>query len=213
MIDPTKITNYRQSARQLEEMALFWICAAGKNGKTAARCLSNLLNKWKPVAASFIKNPTPFDIIKQINYRGNLAEEMRVHGIGCYNIKARSFLCLVFSLLNLKTCSVEDLEKIPGFGPKTARCFLIHSRKDQPYAGLDTHILKFMRDMGYDVPKSTPTGRKYRQLEAIFLDLARIAGKSTAEFDLMIWNAYSGNGGRPEDVLALFHIVPLKKLA
>lgn len=211
MIDPTKITNYKQARRQLEEVLIFWICVAGKTALQIAPRLDRLSKKWKPVAMG--KNPTPFDIIKQINYRGNLAEELKSHGIGCYNQKSRSLLCLIWAGLDLKTCTVEDLEKIPGIGPKTARCFLMHSRKDVEHAGLDTHVLKFMGDLGYEVPKGTPTGKRYRELEKVFIRLAQRVEMSVADFDLLIWNAYSGNKGKPEDVLAMFDIIPFKKLA
>lgn len=115
---------------------------------------------------------------------------MKSHGIGCYNAKAKTFLCLVRKDFNLKTCTLEDLESIPGIGPKTARCFLIHSRPNQQYAGLDTHVLKFLRDKGHEVPKATPTGKKYVELEKIFLKYVAESGMSVADFDLLIWNDY-----------------------
>lgn len=186
MIDPTKITNYHLNDHQLEEMILFWVCAAGKNGVTAARCLDVLLNRWKNAANSI----SPFVIISFIYDHSNLPEQLKMAGIGCYNNKAKTFVSLVNEQLDLRNCSVEDLESIPGIGPKTARCFVIHSRENQQYAGLDTHVLKFLRDKGHDVPKSTPTGKKYRELELIFLNYVRESGKTVADFDLTIWNDY-----------------------
>lgn len=190
MIDPINITKFNQTQPELEEAILFWVCAAGKNGVTAARCLDKLLSHWRISAKMLALDPSPFDIIRHIHSQTDLANELKRFGIGCYKGKARTFLQLVWSRLDLKTCDLDDLEDIDGIGPKTARCFLIHSRPDQQYAGLDTHILKYLRDCGYEVPKSTPTGRKYRELEAIFLDLAQRSGKSVAEFDLEIWNQY-----------------------
>lgn len=186
MIDPTQITNYYLNNYQLEEVILFWVCAAGKNGVTSARCLDKLLCKWQP----FAKTQSPFEIISCINAHANLPEELRMAGIGCYNNKAKTFISLASKQLNLKNCTVEELESIPGIGPKTARCFLIHSRENQNYAGLDTHVLKFLRDKGHTVPKSTPTGKKYRELEQIFLGYVKESGKSVADFDLLIWNDY-----------------------
>lgn len=190
MINPKSITNYNRSKASLEHVILFWVCAAGKNGVTAAKCLDNLLKTWRPKASLVKKNPTPFQIIRYISHTGDLAQELKNHGIGCYNHKARTFLCLAWSYLDLKTCTVEQLEEIPGIGPKTARCFLIHSRENQPYAGLDTHVLKFLRDKGHNAPKSTPTGKKYRELEKIFLDYVKESGKTVADFDLFIWLKY-----------------------
>jgi hypothetical protein len=191
MVDPTKITNFHLNQTELEEVLLFWVCAAGKNGVTAAKCLDNLLSAWLESAKSpQWQIPSPFDIILCIAKFADLPSEMKKYGIGCYNAKSKTFQYLAKSRLDLQKCTLDDLEKVPGIGPKTARCFLIHSRKDQQYAGLDVHCLKFLRDKGHDVPKSTPTGKKYRDLEIIFLKYANESGMSVADFDLMIWNRY-----------------------
>ncbi|HLD89554.1 MAG TPA: hypothetical protein VI911_00800 [Patescibacteria group bacterium] len=191
MIDPNNITNYNQTTAQLQESLLFWVCAAGKNGKTAARCLETLLNKITH------NDETPFNAI--LTYAANnvgtplhgIDNLLRSCGIGCYNNKAKTFIALACCGLDLKKCAVEDLEKIHGIGMKTARCFIIHSRKNANCAGLDTHILKFMRLMGFDAPKATPTKRKYLQLEQEFVKLAYKYNKTVAELDLEIWNHYS----------------------
>lgn len=188
MIDSANITNFNASKAELEELILFWVCAAGKNGTTAARCLDRLLTKWRSPEYSVYFYP--FTVIKTIDYYSNLEQELKEAGIGCYKSKTKTFLALINSGINLRTCTVEDLEDIYGIGPKTARCFLIHSRPDQRYAGLDTHILKYLRSKGHEVPKSTPTGNKYRKLEKIFLEYADQSGMSVAEFDLHIWNSY-----------------------
>lgn len=190
MVDPTKITNYRLTPAKLEEVMLFWVCAAGKNGVTAAKCLDRLLSAWRERASKIKPKPSPFDIIRYISHVGDLAAEMKKYGIGCYKAKARTFLCLAWKCIDLKKCTVEDLESVPGIGPKTARCFLIHSRKNQQYAGLDTHILKFLRDKGHEVPKSTPNGKKYRELEVVFLKYVAESGMTVADFDLKVWNEY-----------------------
>jgi len=187
MIDPTQITNYNLSKSEAEEFILFWVCAAGKNGVTSAKCLDKLLSAWREKIDG---SPSPFEIVRYIYQFGDLVDEMKKHGIGCYNSKAKTFISLVNSNLDLKKCSVEDLESISGIGPKTARCFLIHSRPDQQYAGLDTHVLKFLKDKGHEVPKSTPNGKKYRELEVIFLKYVSESGMNTADFDLKIWNNY-----------------------
>lgn len=184
MIDPTKITKFDCTDYELQEVLLFWVCAAGKNAKNAARGLEAVLqllitSRWK----------TPFEAIRSAV---DLPEILRLNGIGCFNHKAKTFSQLANSKLNLRTCTVADLEKIHGIGPKTARCFLIHSRKDAKCAGLDTHILHYMRDLGYDVPKTTPTGKRYLKIENEFLKLVDRSGLSIAELDLLIWNVYSG---------------------
>lgn len=186
LVDPNNITKYDCTDHELQLLLLFWICAAGKKASTSARNLDRMLSDGMERFGS----DEPFEIIRRFGV--NLAESMRMHGIGCYNNKSRSMLELAGKNLNLKTCSASDLESVRGIGFKTSRCFLMHSRREARYAGLDTHVLKYMRDNGIDVPKSTPTGKKYLELERKFLELADKSGKTIAEFDLEIWTHYSG---------------------
>jgi len=185
MVDPEKITDYNLNSDELEERLLFWITAAGKNGRTAARSLDKLLKKIKSAASS-----SPLSAVKETE---NLPGLMKDCGIGCYSIKARTFLDIANSGLCLKTCSAEDLENIYGIGMKTSRCFILHSRKDARYAGLDTHILKYLRASGVPgAPYSTPSSKKtYLSLERAFLQLSDAAGLAPAELDLEVWNRYS----------------------
>lgn len=164
---------------------LFWICAAGKNGMTAAKCLDKLLQELEYKVAG----NTHFERIRNTQV-SHLAILMRDNGIGCHSIKANTFIQLANSGLNLKNCSTDDLEKIKGIGPKTSRCFIIHSRRNQQLAGLDRHILSYLSDLGYTVPKSTPTGNKYKQIEKWFLAEVKKSGKTVSELDLEIWNKY-----------------------
>lgn len=190
MIDPSNITNYNLSGSELEEHLLFWICAAGKNGTTAARCLDKFLKSFRGL-------DTPFNTVFRVHSLYGLPETLKSFGIGCYNHKARSFyevsVAGLRGELDLKTCTTDDLEKIYGIGMKTSRCFILHSRKDARVAGLDTHILKHLRACGVkDVPKTTPSSKKeYKRLENEFLKMVEDSGKSVAEYDLMVWNKYA----------------------
>jgi thermostable 8-oxoguanine DNA glycosylase len=189
MIDPVNITKFDNTKEQLEEVLLFWVLAAGKNAITASRCLENFLifihNKFS------IKHFQPFDCIKKIQ-KEDLPILMKNYGIGCYNNKAKTFWQLANSNLDLRKCLADDLEKIHGIGMKTSRCFIIHSRKDANCAGLDVHILHFLRDKGYNVPKQTPIKKSYLEIEKLFLNIVKQSGLSVAEYDLMIWREYSG---------------------
>lgn len=194
MIDPTKITNYNLTYPELQEMILFWVAAAGKNGVTAAKCLQKLLDSlsnyygYNTFNHNNAEGLTPFALVN--NTFANLPVHMRDAGMGCYKAKSITYKQLAASGLDLKTCSAADLEQIKGIGKKTSRCFLIHSRRNQQYAGLDVHILKFLADKGYTVPKATPSGKQYDKIEQYFLKEARKAKKSVAKFDLEIWNEY-----------------------
>jgi|WetSurSiteA1Bulk_404760.scaffolds.fasta_scaffold01113_1 thermostable 8-oxoguanine DNA glycosylase len=186
MIDPVHITNFNQTDEQLEEVLLFWVLVAGKTASIISKALEKILNS--------LPGSTPFEKIRGVE-RNNLPKLLKDHGIGCFNLKARALWELVNSNLNLRTCSVEDLEKIYGIGSKTARCFIVHSRPNSNHACLDTHVLKFLRAKGHKVSKGTPSSKKqYKELEQVFLNYVKKSGKSVAEFDLEVWNSYA-NGG------------------
>lgn len=185
LVDPLNITNYNCSEWELQRNLLFWIAAAGKKALRSASSLNSLLVEGN---ISF-REEEPFAIIRA--FGESLSERMKFHGMGCYNNKSFYMLSAASSGLDLAECSLSDLELIPGVGPKTARCFLMHSRKGSRHAGLDTHILKYMASRGIKVPKSTPTGRIYAELEEKFLLLADQSGMSVADFDLKIWKEYS----------------------
>lgn len=187
LIDPIKITNYNQSKSQLELSILFWCFAAGHNAISTAKGI----NKFLTSLYQETQNNSPFNSIRSIPYWSNVVEALGNSGLGCWRKKSRTIWELVYSELNLKTCSIEDLEEIYYIGPKTSRCFILHSREGVRVAGLDTHLLKYMKDMGFVVPKSTPQGKKYKVLEQEFLKLCDEVGKTPAEFDLELWLKYS----------------------
>jgi len=182
VIDPTNFTNFNRTYFELEEMWLFSCAVAGKTAKTQARLLDAMLEK--------MPGRTPFAKIHNAVTTGTLLQFLKDSGLGQYNRLER---CYRESLsLDLANDPVEKFEAIFGVGPKTARMFLMHSRPDQQFAALDTHILKHMRAKGIDAPKSTPpSGPTYRRLEGEFLKMAKRARKSPADFDLMLWRRYA----------------------
>jgi thermostable 8-oxoguanine DNA glycosylase len=52
-------------------------------------------------------------------------------------------------------------------------------------------MLKHLKKLGYDVPKSTPVGKKYLELEKVVVGLAKEVGMTPAAYDLKIWTEYS----------------------
>lgn len=189
MIDPTNITNYNRSIPELEEFLLFCVAVAGKNATVTAANLERLLNYGKQYV-----DGTPFEIIESLDKKYNLAELIRSFGFGCHTVKSKGFIDLYKSKLNLKECTVDDLEKIHGIGMKSSRFFLLHSRKNPQVACLDTHILKWLGlYSGYDVPKQTPTKKKYLILEKAFLEIANALKIDPAVLDLKIWNISRGS--------------------
>jgi len=182
VIEPTQVTNYNRTDAELQTFWIYSIMVAGKPSEWAARVVTKFLKNRKHM--------TPFRYIKSMGY--GLRNTLVANRVGQYN---RITIALEQSLdLNLRTCTVRDLESIYGVGAKTARFFLLHTRKDVECAVLDTHILSWMREFGIDTPKATPSGKKYADLEAIALRLmkAEFPGMSIADTDLLIWSLMSG---------------------
>lgn len=194
MIDPTRVTNYNCTDEQLEEFAAFCLLVTGKNAITTAKMLERLLNFGRERYESHIHNFTPFEVIFNLQMDFDLAQLLKKFGFGCYRLKSRGLAMLSASVEDLRTCSTEDLEKIPGISFKTSRFFILHTRKNAGVACLDRHILKYMKSLGYDVPDNTPQSKKkYLQIEQWFLTHATAINKDPAEWDLAIWVKNSGH--------------------
>jgi thermostable 8-oxoguanine DNA glycosylase len=182
-IDPTKITNFNRTDAELQAFWLFGAFCAGKNSDYAARCLSRMLRNC---------TTTPFEHLRELGETG-IHNALVAARIGQY---ARLTRFIMESLeLDLRNASLEDLMRVFGIGPKSARFFLLHSRPNCECAVLDCHILKYLRDSGVEyVPDQTPTSRnKYLDLEKKFLFFVKrdFPFMSIADIDLMLWMKYS----------------------
>jgi endonuclease III len=121
-----------------------------------------------------------------------LLEKLKEVRIGKYSLLSKSFSELAHSGVDLTICTVEELEKFPGIGAKTARLFVLHSRKGEEYAVIDTHMLKEMRSLNMTKLKSTPAEKKYRELEKrLIVHLKKNGVQDFAEYDLSIWKKYA----------------------
>ncbi len=182
LIDPNDVIDYNRSDHDLELFWLFCCVVAGKTATTQARLLDGFLSAHP--------GDSPFDTLRGLVAEGTMLEAVKASRLGQYNRLSQMFSTSL--ALDLRNCSVLDLESVHGCGPKTARMFLMMSRPNQRHAALDTHILKHLRENGIDAPKSTPpSGTKYISLEQEFLKLADDSGLTVAEFDLKIWKKYS----------------------
>lgn len=184
MIDPLNITNFSRTEAELEEFLLFAILVAGKKSIQQSAKLEAFLS-------SAHHGRTPLDKVRFMIDMGVLHAFMEKHRLGQYNRVGAAFSYLAHHRLDLATCSVYDLEAIPGVGFKTARFFLLHSRPNARVAAIDTHILKFIREHGHeDVPAATPTkAQDYHKWEAVFLGIADRLGLDPAHLDLREWSA------------------------
>jgi thermostable 8-oxoguanine DNA glycosylase len=187
LIDPSAPISYTRNAVELETFWFFCLAVAGKTAKTQARLLDNFIQS---LDAADHEDDTPFTRVEQAAARGVLMDKVKASRLGQFNRLERAFR--ESTGLNLRACTVSDLEAIHGVGPKTARMFLMFTRPEQRFAALDTHVLKFLASKGLEVPKTTPpAGERYRKLEEEFLKLADKSGKSVADFDLEIWKSYA----------------------
>lgn len=170
-----KLTDY-----VLQYRLIYSIIVAGKTAKFAEEAMGRLC----PQVA------TPFKFIESTIASGELEKVLRQARTGRYRLFLRALPELI--KIDPRTCSVEDLEAIPGIGAKTSRFFLLWTRPGIRVAALDTHILKWLRAQGYTAPKSTPSsGPTYRKLEQIFIAEADKRGILPRDFDYAVWSMYA----------------------
>ncbi len=129
----------------------------------------------------------PFEWIAHLDGLGVLESKMREARMGCYTRLVRSYREIAKGRPDLLTASPAELERFHGVGPKTARFAIMCVRRNERYAALDTHVLKWLRFIGEDAPKATPSGEKYAQLEAIFIREADTRNLTPRLLDAMIW--------------------------
>ena len=198
-IDPLQVTNFDRTDDQLQRFWLFCIIVAGKNSDWAASTVSKLLKR----------KPDDVPAITWLNQSNDLHNTLVANRVGQYTRIENAIK--QSNEVDLRTATVQELEGIHGVGPKTARFFVLHTRRDARVAVIDTHQLKWLAShAGEDtVPSQTPQGKKYLEWEQLWLNLtdSYYSGLSKAEADLLIWADQSGRLdtiGSTEDGLGLF---------
>lgn len=175
LIHPAQVTNFSRTQEELELFAMFAICVAGKNSEIQAKKLDE-----------FLKGNSPLAFVRALINEDALISHMKHVKLGQYTRISKTFGNLF--TVNLRWSNIDALESAMGL--KTSRFFLVHSRPNVRVAVLDTHILQWMKDEGYDVPRQTPTNKKkYREIEDKFLAECDKRGVSPAQLDLEIWKS------------------------
>lgn len=212
LINPFCITNYDRTDAELEELLLFCIAVAGKNAKTTAKALQKYLDQRLPGEGVFeaVRLDTEAETClgkEASDAGGYLALCLKQSGFGCFRARSRAFSAIAASGLDLRHCSVQDLMRYPGIGPKTARFFVLHSRKDARVAVLDRHVMRWLSEQGVPgvLTYATPASKKrYLELEREFLRRCP-PWQTPAQLDLEIWSKYAAKPSsdvRPTEVLS-----------
>jgi len=168
MVDPHQVTDFKRTDAQLEEFLLFCLSVAGKNADQ--QCLK---------LEAFLQGKPPFAYIRNLIASKSLTSELKRVKMGKYRLLTEGFSQLAQAGLDLKTCTWETLITFPGIGIKTAKFFILHSRKNQQLAVLDTHVLYWMKEClgnktprGIAVPEHTPQDPSlYQFWETVYFGL------------------------------------------
>jgi hypothetical protein len=200
MVDPFAITKYDRNISELEEMLLFCVLVAGKPAKRTSSQLDLFLGHHRQ---------EPFAYVRSLIESGKLRSQLQFFGFGQYSRIEKCFRQLVWSEIDLQKCSLEELDQIPGIGPKTAAFFITHSRYpksiDEDAVILDTHSMKHIAknaewlievghlSVGKKIPKNTPSGKGYQIFSNCFRALIRRDDPQStlADYDLKIWKSYA----------------------
>jgi endonuclease III len=178
-VTPERITDFHRSDSELQSFLIFAVAVAGKNADSVAPKVNRMLADW---------NTEPFTFLR--TYRRDIDTIMRDWKMGPYDQRMVPAMNGIIDL-DLRTCTIADLEAIKGIGPKTSRFFMLHSRPDQELIVLDIHILRFLKQrFRMKVPKSTPSGKRYLAIEAEATRKIKKHmpnWKSFADFDLNAW--------------------------
>jgi thermostable 8-oxoguanine DNA glycosylase len=171
------------------------VCVANKNARQIRPKVEAFLNTLVTTGIG----ETPFEAIRHLCKIGRLERVLRAIKLGPYRKLVTALTQAAHAGLQLEECTVADIVKIDYIGQKTARLFILYSRENQRMAVLDTHILKFLRAEGYDVPKAPPQSiKRYEEIEKMFLAEADKRGMAPADLDAQVWEAYSRKAAEGE---------------
>ncbi|KKM05393.1 hypothetical protein LCGC14_1754610 [marine sediment metagenome] len=181
------MTDNELSLWELQARLIYAVLVAGKSAEFAEmKTLALVGNRVDDL---------PFQIINDHIVCGDIEDWLRRERTGSYG---RLVKCLPDLIrLDPHNCTIQELEAVHGVGPKTSRFYILWTRPDAMCAALDTHVLKWLRSLGYDAPKSTPqTGARYEELEQAFLREAKERGTTPRELDYEIWAWYATRGNQ-----------------
>lgn len=174
---------------ELEKLALFAVCVAGKNARTTwpkVVRFHQLMEEREPCGEVM----SPFELLSMYDHM-HIDEMLREVKMGQY---ARITKAL-YSLGHLTySWTWRDLLKISGINLKTAKLVELYRHPGQNCACLDVHVLRAMAEwpgvkrLKIEVPTSSPQDEViYCTLEGIVLAEAARLGFKPWEFDKSMW--------------------------
>jgi len=172
------------SKEELEDFFILCICVAGKKASVQRQKVSAFLMDRAGLS--------PFEYLSELKDSKVLGKRLREIKIGQYKRIEKSLSWLASNPLNLETCSIQQLEEVPGIGPKTSRFFVLYSR-GTPVGVLDRHIMRWLKEIGYaDAPSLTPPRHSYPKWEKVFLEEATKRNMNALDLDAKVWLDKSG---------------------
>lgn len=198
---------YNASNEQLQQFLLTILFVAGKNAKVQQEKVHKFISIVKrDLGAMTVENMGIFMAIyaatkSDADAKSTITTWLKEARVGQYTRLTAAIQHVGERMaerkLNLRKCKRPNLNGIPGVGYKSASMFLLYTRKNWEGACLDTHILKYLKEVVKmdNVPDSTPQIKaEYERLEAGFIQaiksVADFSGKTTAEIDFAIWSSY-----------------------
>lgn len=170
----------------MEEFLIFCFLVAGKSAEQQALKLNELLRDC---------GYEPIPELRRQALQGTLQARLRELKLGKYKL-LEAMLAEAWNVLyhmprfDLRTATSQELRQwLPGFGWKTAKFFILHSREGAKEAVIDTYVLKFLRKCyGKMIPAKTPGDwEKYKVLEALFLAECYKLGVAPHTADIVCW--------------------------
>jgi thermostable 8-oxoguanine DNA glycosylase len=169
---------------ELEARLIYAIIVAGKSADFADQVCYTL---WDMMSEDMGEGVGPLDAIANWDREDLLADKLCEARVGNYQKNTRCLRELAQADIDFRTCLPQELEAIYGIGPKTSRFFILWTRPGVRYACLDVHILQWLQDQGVNAPTRTPRGRRYYELEEVFLKMADERGLTPRQLDYKIW--------------------------
>lgn len=183
-INPLKVTDFDRTQHALDYFWAYAVICAGKKSEVASKKTVELFETKPPHVRPLV----------WLSDGRRLLRLLEANKVGQYNRLSRCFKESVN--VDLRTATVDELDDVHGIGGKTARFFVVHSRRDAECSPLDTWILKWIKLHGVrKVPKDTPTSKnQYERLERSSIRLMRkfFPDLAMAEADLLVWKVMSG---------------------